>query len=65
MSEPWGHKVTIHVYVPGAMAAANKITRAVIPAVNGSLRSNQLPPVEFVGMDVKAVQDCPVDQVAS
>lgn len=57
--EPWGWKVTIHVYGSGEPPFGDEIPHAC------KLVADALGADDFVGADVKIIQTKPADQVAT
>lgn len=58
MSDPWGHKVTVHIYIAGNAERAQLAAECVMGQV-------LVPGAQFVGIDVAVVEDEPNDQVAT
>jgi hypothetical protein len=49
---PWGHKVTVHIYVAGDLERA-------VDASDCACGQLLIPTAEFVGVSIDAVQDQP------
>jgi hypothetical protein len=60
-SSPWGHKVTVHIYVLGDLAVASDVSHAVVAA--GLFDDDER--VAFMGVSIDNVRDEPKDMVAT
>jgi hypothetical protein len=56
-SEPWGHKLTVHVYVEGSLERAMD--------VSDKIADMDLPEIDFMGIGVSDVAERPRDQDGS
>lgn len=61
MGEPWGHKVTVHIYVEGDISNAADVSDVVTEALPFDDDSR----VVFLGISIDNVRDEPRDQVAT
>ena len=58
--EPWGHKITFSVYMPGSERAAESAWER-----GARVLDEELPAADFIGARVDVVQDAPKEQGGS
>lgn len=56
-TRPWGHKVTLHIYMAGVPEAAQGMASHLAEKI-----PKLTPGVDFIGVSVDVVQDEPKDQ---
>jgi hypothetical protein len=54
---PWGHKVTVVIYVEGTQEDAGRVQELV--------KVPRYPGIDFVGASIETVEEQPKDQVAT
>lgn len=63
MSKPWGHKITISIYIEGETPPELPIMAA--RGAEQELAQTYAPTIDFIGVASEKVQEKPKDQGAS